>query len=82
MVAMAMTSGVLSLALVPGLGLVVREDGKGGWLQVFSTPDVIAMATMSHRVGWMVAVVRGLARRSSVLSGGALAGQHCVHGLA
>ncbi len=68
----------LSLALVPGLGLVVREDGKGGWLQVFSTPDVIAMATMSpHRVGWMVAVVR-----SSVLSGGVLAGQHCVHGLA
>jgi hypothetical protein len=47
-----------ALAFVPGLGLAVRE-----WynerLQVFSTPDIVRMASMSDsRVAWMVAVAR------------------------
>ena len=54
-----------TLALVPGLGLVVREAGNGGRLQFFATPDAIAMASMSApRVAWMVAVARGTARRA------------------
>jgi DNA-binding beta-propeller fold protein YncE len=53
-----------ALALVPDLGLVVREEGNDGRVQVFATPDDIAMASMSAwRVGWMVTVVRGIARR-------------------
>ena len=48
-----------ALALVPGLGLVVREIGKVGRLQFFATPDSIAMATMSpYRVAWMIGVAR------------------------
>jgi hypothetical protein len=55
----------LALALVPGLGLVVRELGNYGRLQFFATPDTIAMASMSaSRVGWMVAVARGGAFRA------------------
>jgi hypothetical protein len=51
-----------ALALVPGLGLVVRDNR----VHVFATPDVIAMAAMSAcRVAWMVGVVRGLARRGA-----------------
>jgi hypothetical protein len=51
-----------ALALVPGLGLVVREEGNGGRLQFLATPDAIAMASMSAaRVGWLVAVARGVA---------------------
>jgi hypothetical protein len=47
-----------ALALVPGLGLVVRDND--GRLQVFATPDSIAMASMSAlRVAWIVAVTRG-----------------------
>jgi len=54
-----------ALAVVPGLGLVVREWGSGR-LQVFSTPDAIAMATMPHvRVAWMTVVARGVLRRQS-----------------
>jgi hypothetical protein len=54
-----------ALALVPDLGLVVREHGNGGRVQFFATPDTIAMASLSvARVGWMVAVVRGILRRS------------------
>ena len=54
-----------ALALVPGLGLVVRELDNGGRVQVFVTPDAIAMASMSaRRVAWMVAVVRGVVRRA------------------
>jgi hypothetical protein len=51
-----------ALALVPGLGLLVREGGyRGTCVQVFATQDVFAMATMSAlRVGWMVAVARGV----------------------
>jgi hypothetical protein len=53
-----------ALALVPGLGLVVRED-SGQRLQFFATPDAIAMASMSeHRAGWMVAVARGVRCRT------------------
>jgi hypothetical protein len=56
-----------ALALVPGLGLVVRDDGEGGRLQFFATPDAIAMASMSAaRVGWMVAVARGAANRALI----------------
>jgi hypothetical protein len=53
-----------ALAVVPGLGLVVREVGKGGRVQVFATPDAVAMAAMSPaRVSWMRAVVRAVLRR-------------------
>jgi hypothetical protein len=52
-----------ALAVVPGLGLVVRERDNGR-LQVFATPDTIAMAAMSClRVAWMVAVARAALRR-------------------
>jgi hypothetical protein len=48
----------VALAVVPGLGLVVREH-DGCRLQVFATPDTIAMATMSPvRVSWMTGVAR------------------------
>jgi hypothetical protein len=55
--------GPAALAVVPGLGLVVRE--LFNWrLQVFATPDAIAMAAMSPvRVAWMVAVARAVLRR-------------------
>jgi hypothetical protein len=56
-----------TLVLVPCLGLVVREDSGGGRLQLFATPDAIAMASMSpRRVVWMVAVARGIAHRTTV----------------
>lgn len=59
-----------ALALVPGLGLVVREVHNDGRLMVFALPDTIAMASMTAcRVGWLVAVGRGLLRR---LMGGTL----------
>ena len=49
-----------TLALVPGLGLAVR-DGEGDRLQVFATQDTIAMASMSdYRVAWLVAVARAV----------------------
>jgi hypothetical protein len=55
----------VALAVVPGLGLVVREYGNGR-LQVFATPDTIAMAAMSRvRVAWMTVVARGVLRRRS-----------------
>jgi hypothetical protein len=55
-----------ALALVPGLGLVVRERGNDGRVQFFTTPDAIAMASMSAaRVAWMMAVARGAAHRAS-----------------
>ena len=51
-----------ALALVPDLGLVVREAGNGGRVQVFATPDAIAMASMSrHRLAWMAAAARVVA---------------------
>jgi hypothetical protein len=50
-----------AMALVPGLGLAVREWGSGGRLRVFATPDAVAMGVMAPvRVGWMVAVARGV----------------------
>ena len=58
----------VALALVPGLGLVVREFSNGGRLQVFSTPDMIAMRRMSViRVAWMSAAVRAPRRMWSWL---------------
>jgi hypothetical protein len=52
-----------ALVIVPGLGLVVREYGNRR-LQVFATPDAIAMAAMPLvRVAWMAAVARGVFRR-------------------
>ena len=56
-----------ALALVPGLGLAVRECqwGNGGRLQFFTTHDAIAMASMSAvRVGWLVAVARAVLQRT------------------
>jgi hypothetical protein len=51
-----------ALAVVPDLGLVVREWNSGR-LQVFATADTIAMAAMSpDRVAWMTAVARSLLR--------------------
>ncbi len=57
-----------ALAMVPGLGLVARESGSYGRVQFFTTPNTIAMASMSPcRVAWMVAVSRDLlCRRSTV----------------
>jgi hypothetical protein len=56
----------ITLALVPGLGLVVRGDswneGNGNHHDIyfFSTCDFVAMASMSAlRVGWMMGVARG-----------------------
>jgi hypothetical protein len=54
--------GTVSMATVPGLGLIVREyggfHGTGGRMQLWSTPDLVAMACMSPlRVAWMWAVV-------------------------
>jgi hypothetical protein len=52
-----------ALALVSGLGLVVREIDSSRF-QVFATPDAIAMASMSAaRAGWMVGVARSVAHR-------------------
>jgi hypothetical protein len=54
-----------ALAVVPGLGLVVRGYGNGGRVQVFATPDAIAMAAMScMRVAWIVATARAVLRRT------------------
>ncbi len=52
------------VALVPDVGLVVRDNG-GGALKFFTTPDALAMmASMSAaRVAWLVAVVRGIVHR-------------------
>ncbi len=59
-------SGPSALALVPCLGLVVRDLAH---VQFFATPDTIAMASMSPcRVAWMVAVSRGLLRRRSTVT--------------
>jgi len=56
-----------ALAVVPGLGLVVREYGKGR-LQVFATPDAIAMAAMSPcRLAWMGVVAVAVLRRRVVV---------------
>ncbi len=48
-----------TLAIVPGLGLVVREFSNGGRLQCFATADAVAMAAMSvSKTTWMMAVAR------------------------
>jgi DNA-binding beta-propeller fold protein YncE len=52
-----------ALALVPGVGPIVRE-GNGRRVQVFATTDAVLMASMSAcRVGWIIAVARGVAHR-------------------
>jgi hypothetical protein len=62
-----------ALAVVPGLGLVVREN-RGSRLQVFATPDAIAMAAMSpHRVAWINVVARSVLRRRLLLRQGGIA---------
>jgi hypothetical protein len=59
-----------TLALVPGLGLAVRGMGERGWVQLFATPEYVAMASMSPtRVAWIVAVARGTALRGTALRG-------------
>ena len=58
--------GPTALALVPGLGLIVREFYTDR-LQVFSTPDMLAMWAMSGiRVGWMTATYRAVVHRHSL----------------
>jgi hypothetical protein len=58
--------GPTALAVVPGLGLVVR-DCYNQRLQVFATPDAIAMAAMSRiRVAWMIVVARSVLRRQTL----------------
>ena len=53
----------IALAFWPGLGLVVREFFNGP-LQVFATPNMVAMAAMSaSRVGWMTATYRAAVKR-------------------
>lgn len=48
-----------ALALIPGIGLVVREAGSCGRLQAFASGEARAMAAMSRaRVAWMSAAVR------------------------
>jgi hypothetical protein len=62
----------VALATVPGIGLVVREYCNGGRLQVFATPDTMAMYTnMSGiRIAWMCTVARAVFnRRANMLSG-------------
>jgi hypothetical protein len=59
-----------ALVVVPGLGLVVR-DMHNQRLQVFATPDAIAMAAMPLvRVAWMSAVARAVHRRFQLGGGG------------
>jgi hypothetical protein len=58
----------IALAVVPGLGLVVR-DLWNRHLQVFTTQDTMAMAAMSpDRVAWMAVVMRAGLRRQRPLS--------------
>jgi hypothetical protein len=61
----------VALATVPGLGLVVR-DCTNERLQVFATPDTIAMYTnmSSIRIAWMSTCARAVFnRRANMLSG-------------
>jgi hypothetical protein len=47
------------------MGLVVRDAQH---LQVFATPDTIAMAAMSpYRVTWMAAVARAVLHRKGIM---------------
>lgn len=59
--------GASALALVPGIGLLVRSQlGSGSdGLMLYTTPDLRAMAAMSEaRVTWITVVVRGVFRRA------------------
>jgi hypothetical protein len=47
-----------ALALIPGVGLMVRQSNK---VQFYATPDAVAKASMSLcKVAWMTAVCRGI----------------------
>jgi len=65
-----------ALTLVPDWGLVVRERGASGRVQVFATRDMIAMDTMSRaRLAWIGVVARVLSqvkyRKCDAVRGGA-----------
>ena len=69
-----------ALALVPDLGLAVREFFNGGRLQVFAARDAIAMASMSvARTTWLACVARAVIRRT--LRTGAGSGAQSTAGL-
>ena len=58
--------GPVALALVPALGLIVR-DCWNSRLKLFSTPDMLAMRAMSAiRIGWMTATFRAIGHRQSL----------------
>jgi DNA-binding beta-propeller fold protein YncE len=62
----------VALATVPGLGLVVREHFNGGRLQIFATPDTMAMYTnlSGIRIAWMSTCARAVFdRRANMMSG-------------
>jgi hypothetical protein len=70
----------VALAVVPFLGLVVRELGNRR-LQVLATPDTIAMAAMSPvRVAWMAVVARAVLRRLLSLKAPGRAGAKRLRG--
>jgi hypothetical protein len=55
--------GAASLAVLPRVGLMVREQCNGGRLLLYENPDTVLMSAMSApRVGWLVAVTRVLLR--------------------
>ena len=55
----------MALALVPGIGLFLRE-WRHESLRLFATPDAIIMGAMSPaRAAWMVGVVRVILRRTT-----------------
>lgn len=50
-----------SMALVPCVGMLVRQAGVDGALELFCSQEDVNMAGMSRpRVAWMVAVARGI----------------------
>ncbi len=53
--------GPTAIAVVPGVGLAIRDYGNGGQVQFFATPDAVAKASMSApRIAWMGGVVRAM----------------------
>jgi hypothetical protein len=62
---LALPDAPLALALVPGLGVVVRGSNAllSGHVRVLTTPSLLAIASMSvPRVAWLVGVARGVLR--------------------
>ena len=57
-----------ALAIVPGLGLVVRDTSSDLALHIFATSDVLAMRAMAPiRVAWMIAGARSILKRRGLL---------------